>query len=102
MEERIDLNQMTKKYMDQLRKLAIETGQMIDSAISAMEDTSKDMYSSVSKEAKVHSGNMQDIAKDIVSEMKKDAPQIKQEFKSLQERIIAQLKELEKEMRKKP
>jgi len=100
MVDKTDLNQIRDKYLQHLMLLALEAGQVMSTALNAMEAASKDMYVAVTKDSKVHSDHAAQIMDDMIADVKKDTPLIQAQLKDLESKVSKHLKELEKELGK--
>lgn len=91
-----DVKKMAERYMEQMLKLATETGRMVDGAIGAMEKNSKDVLSAMAKEARPHTEAMKAVAAEMATDVRQDLPRIRQELLDLERRARERLKDLDK------
>ncbi len=100
MVDKAEVNQIKDKYLQHLMLLALEAGQVMNTALRAMETASKDMYIAVTKDSKVHSDHAAQIMNDMIADVKKDTPLIQAQLRDLESKVSKHLKDLEKEVEK--
>ncbi len=98
MAEKSDLNKTMDRYIKHLSLLALEAGQVMNTALDAMETASKDMYTAITKDSKEHSDHAKVIMNEMIADVKKDSPMIQAQLKDLEAKVAKHLKELEKEL----
>lgn len=89
-----ELKRMSERYMEQMTRLAVETGKALDKAMETMEAHCKQMYEEASREAKPHTEEMKRLAKDIIGDVKNDMPRVRAEIREMECRARQKLKEM--------
>jgi len=86
---------MAERYMEQMMRLAVEAGQMLDKTMDAMEASSREFMGTVNRETKDNAQEIKRLATEIVGEVRQDIPRVRAELREMEARARQKLREFE-------
>jgi glycerate-2-kinase len=84
-----------EKYMEQVMKLAVEAGQMLDKTMNQLETSSKEFVRAVDREAEKNVPEIRRMTNEIIGDVKKEIPKVQAELKEMEARARQKLREFE-------